>query len=110
MDLFRIGSSCRRGRRFITCGTTGSAARALAGIRSVTTFTHSNIMADKGKPDTVFASKVVERAMQKGLLLVYTGRESIKLGPPLTIPDAALIEGLNVLEESIAEVSSEASE
>jgi 4-aminobutyrate aminotransferase-like enzyme len=42
--------------------------------------------------------------MQKGLLLVHTGRESIKVGPPLTIPDDALIEGLNVLEESIEEI------
>jgi 4-aminobutyrate aminotransferase-like enzyme len=42
--------------------------------------------------------------MQKGLLLVHTGRESIKIGPPLTIPDDALIEGLIVLEESIEEI------
>ncbi|MBI4284062.1 MAG: aspartate aminotransferase family protein [Chloroflexi bacterium] len=56
--------------------------------------------------DIIFPSKVCEEAMQKGLLLVHTGRESIKLGPPLTIPDDALIEGLDVLEESIAEVDS----
>ena len=42
--------------------------------------------------------------MQKGLLLVYTGRESIKTGPPLTIPDDVLNEGLDVLEKCIAEV------
>jgi 4-aminobutyrate aminotransferase and related aminotransferases len=42
--------------------------------------------------------------MQKGLLVVHTGRESIKLGPPLTISDEALLEGLEVLEESIVEV------
>jgi len=51
-----------------------------------------------------FANQVCERAMQKGLLLVHTGRESIKIGPPLTIPDDALIEGLDVLNESIMEV------
>jgi 4-aminobutyrate aminotransferase-like enzyme len=39
--------------------------------------------------------------MQKGLLVVHTGRESIKIGPPLTISDEALIEGLQVLKESI---------
>jgi 4-aminobutyrate aminotransferase / (S)-3-amino-2-methylpropionate transaminase / 5-aminovalerate transaminase len=60
-------------------------------------------------PDGLFASKVCEKAMQKGLLLVHTGRESIKIGPPLTIPDDALIEGLNVLEESIAEADREES-
>ena len=57
-----------------------------------------------GRPDGLFASLVCEKAMQKGLLLVHTGRESIKLGPPLTITDNALNEGLNVLEECIKEV------
>jgi len=51
-----------------------------------------------------FASQVCENGMRKGLLLVHTGRESIKIGPPLTILDDALLEGLNVLDESIAEV------
>lgn len=53
-----------------------------------------------GAPDPDTATRVCETAMQKGLLLVHTGRESIKIGPPLTIPDDALAEGLDVLEES----------
>lgn len=57
-----------------------------------------------GKPDSEFASKVSEKCMQKGLLVVHTGRESIKIGPPLIITDDALLEGLEVLDESIAEV------
>ncbi|MDD5652673.1 MAG: aspartate aminotransferase family protein [Candidatus Omnitrophica bacterium] len=61
-----------------------------------------------GKPDADFANKVCEKAMQKGLLLVHTGRESIKIGPPLTIPDAALQEGLDVLEECFEEVERQA--
>jgi len=56
-----------------------------------------------GKPDALFASQVCEKAMQKGLLLVHTGRDSIKIGPPLTIPDDALEEGLAVLNEAIEE-------
>jgi 4-aminobutyrate aminotransferase/diaminobutyrate-pyruvate transaminase/4-aminobutyrate aminotransferase/(S)-3-amino-2-methylpropionate transaminase len=60
-----------------------------------------------GQQDSLFASKVCEKAMQKGLLLVHTGRESIKIGPPLTIPEAALNEGLEVLEECISEVEAE---
>ena len=60
-----------------------------------------------GKIDTLFPSKVCERAMQKGLLLVHTGRESIKIGPPLVITDDALWEGLAVLEESIEEIATE---
>ncbi len=60
-----------------------------------------------GKADGPFASRVAERCMQKGVLPVHTGRESIKLGPPLTISDEALLEGIAVLAESIAEVAAE---
>jgi len=54
-----------------------------------------------GEPDGLIASKVAEDCYEKGLLLVHTGRESIKLGPPLTISDEALVEGIDVLTESI---------
>lgn len=60
-----------------------------------------------GEADGPFTSRVAERCMQKGLLVVHTGRESIKLGPPLTIPDAALLEAIAVLGESIAEIAAE---
>ena len=59
---------------------------------------------DTGKPDAFFASQVCEKAMQKGLLLVHTGRESIKIGPPLTIPLDALEEGLDVFEQAMDEI------
>lgn len=49
------------------------------------------------------AARVCERAMEKGLLVVYTGRDSIKIAPPLVITDAALREGMEVLAESCAE-------
>jgi len=58
-----------------------------------------------GHADHVFASKVAELCMQKGLLVVHTGRESIKIGPPLTIADEALLEGIDVLGESISEIA-----
>jgi 4-aminobutyrate aminotransferase-like enzyme len=57
-----------------------------------------------GLADPLTASLICEKAMHKGLVLVHTGRESIKMGPPLTIPDGALQEGLTVLEESIQEI------
>ena len=56
---------------------------------------------------SVMASKIVERSMEKGLLLVHTGRESIKIGPPLTISEDALKEGLDCLEQAIAEIVTE---
>lgn len=58
-------------------------------------------------PLTALASRICEKAMQKGLLLVHTGRESIKIAPPLTIPEEALNEGLEVLEEAIHEAIAE---
>jgi 4-aminobutyrate aminotransferase / (S)-3-amino-2-methylpropionate transaminase / 5-aminovalerate transaminase len=57
-----------------------------------------------GDPDGLIASKIAEKCYEKGLLVVHTGRESIKLGPPLTISDEALIEGINVIKESFKEV------
>ncbi|RTY36002.1 aminotransferase class III-fold pyridoxal phosphate-dependent enzyme [Chlorobium phaeovibrioides] len=57
-----------------------------------------------GEPDALFTSRVAERCMQKGLLVVHTGRESIKIGPPLTISDDALLEAIDVLGEAITEV------
>ena len=60
-----------------------------------------------GKPDSAFASRVAERCMQKGVLVVHTGRESLKLGPPLTITEDALLEGISVIGESISELTSE---
>ena len=48
--------------------------------------------------------KVSELCMQRGLLVVHTGRESIKLAPPLMIHEEALLEGLSVLESAIEDV------
>jgi 4-aminobutyrate aminotransferase-like enzyme len=62
---------------------------------------------ETGAADGPFTSRVAELCMQKGLLVVHTGRESIKIGPPLTIPDDALLEGVDVLAEAIAEIASQ---
>jgi 4-aminobutyrate aminotransferase-like enzyme len=56
-----------------------------------------------GEPDKETPTVISELAMRKGLLVVHTGRESIKLGPPLTIPEAALREGIEVFRESVEE-------
>lgn len=59
-----------------------------------------------GLPDGLFASRVSELCMQKGLMVVHTGRESIKIGPPLTITSDALLEGVQVLAQAIDEIDS----
>ena len=62
---------------------------------------------ETGDADGLTASKIAEKCYEKGLLVVHTGRESIKLGPPLTITDDALLEGLSVISESFYEVIKE---
>ena len=55
-----------------------------------------------GKPLASLCDAIAEHCMQSGLLVVHTGRESIKLAPPLSITKEAMLEGLSVLEQSIA--------
>ena len=63
------------------------------------------IFKDKmGHPLTPLCDAISELCMQRGLLVVHTGRESIKLAPPLSISKQALLEGLDVLEQSISDV------
>ncbi len=57
--------------------------------------------------DIAFCDSIIGRALQKGVFSIKTGRGTLKLGPPLTIPDEALLEGLDVIEESIAELVAE---
>jgi 4-aminobutyrate aminotransferase-like enzyme len=59
------------------------------------------------EPDALFTSRLAEKCMQKGLLVVHTGRESLKLGPPLTITADALIEGVSVIRQAIQELIEE---
>jgi len=58
---------------------------------------------ETGKPNAPLATEIAKKCLQKGLLVVHTGRESIKIGPPLIISDDALLEGVAVLEEVISE-------
>ena len=62
------------------------------------------IFKDKeGKPLSGLCDAISEKAYQRGLLVVHTGRESIKLAPPLSISEEALLEGITVLEGCIRE-------
>ena len=58
----------------------------------------------QGEALTSLCDKICELCMQRGVLLVHTGRESIKLAPPLTITKAALIEGINVIETAVSDI------
>ena len=44
---------------------------------------------------------VTERCVKNGVLPVWTKRESVKLGPPLTISESAIVESMGVIREAI---------
>ncbi len=60
-----------------------------------------------GQPLSHLCDIVSEKAMRKGLLVVHTGRESIKLAPPLSITEDALLEGVCVLDSCIKDALEE---
>ena len=60
-----------------------------------------------GKPLSELCTAICEKLMQRGLLVVHTGRESIKLAPPLTITKDALTDGLNLINETIQDCINE---
>lgn len=54
---------------------------------------------------SAIATEISWECMRRGLLVVHTGRESVKLAPPLTIDQAAMVEGLTVLRQVIVDVT-----
>jgi len=62
---------------------------------------------DLGKPDAALAGKLVERARDKGLILLSCGvyGNVIRFLMPLTIPDAQLEQGLAIVGECLAELA-----
>jgi 4-aminobutyrate aminotransferase-like enzyme len=63
---------------------------------------------DNDQPLSSLCDLISEKCLQTGLLVVHTGRESIKLAPPLMINEEALLEGLdvfsNAIEDSVKEI------
>jgi 4-aminobutyrate aminotransferase-like enzyme len=57
-----------------------------------------------------FVDRLIERAFYKGLISVRTGSGTLKIGPPLTIPEDALIEGVEILKECLEELIAENNE
>lgn len=48
--------------------------------------------------------EVSKKCLEKGLMIVNTGRNTLKIGPPLTISQQNLNRGLDIIEESVMEV------
>lgn len=60
--------------------------------------------------DIELVDRIIERAYEKGLMSIRTMTGTIKIGPPLTIPEDALVEGMDILIESMDEVVKELGE
>ena len=58
-----------------------------------------------GKPLNSLCKKICWDCLLNGLIVVFTGRESIKLAPPLSIHLSALKEGLSVFEDLSENIS-----
>lgn len=56
---------------------------------------------DAGNPLSELCTNICELLLHRGLLVVHTGRETIKLAPPLTITEEALRDGLEAIREAI---------
>jgi acetylornithine/succinyldiaminopimelate/putrescine aminotransferase len=50
-------------------------------------------------PSADVATEIVLKCREKGLLVVHTGKASVKIGPPLTISSEDLEKGLEILME-----------
>ncbi len=60
-----------------------------------------------GEPDVAMGSRITERAIDNGLMLYLTHCDMVKLTPPLSMPDDALREGLDVLARTVDECVAE---
>lgn len=73
------------------------------GLLAAVIFTDTN-----NNPLSQLSDLISEKCLQTGLLVVHTGRESIKLAPPLVINEEQLLEGVQTfttaVEESILEL------
>ena len=57
--------------------------------------------------DVELVDRIIERAYEKGLVSIRTMTGTIKVGPPLTIPNDALEEGMDIIIESMTEIINE---
>ena len=55
----------------------------------------------KGEPLSKLCDLISEKCLQTGLLVVHTGRESIKLAPPLVINEEELNEGVDTFLDAV---------
>ncbi len=68
------------------------------------------LVKDKGtkEPASKLRDELVQRAFQKGLLILGCGFSTVRFMPPLSVPQDLVDEGLAIFEEALTEVEKEA--
>jgi len=88
-----------------------NSSRPIGNVRRLGAMVAFELVTDRGshEPDPVATKAVTGRAAEIGLILLSCGYwgNSIRLIPPLTIPDEQLDEGLTLLTEALAEPGAE---
>jgi acetylornithine/succinyldiaminopimelate/putrescine aminotransferase len=67
----------------------------------------AGLLAGLKMPSATCASQVATASVQRGVLVIPTGREWVKLGPALTIPEHTLIGAVKILQEVVEELVAE---
>lgn len=76
-------------------------------IRTLGGMTAFELVDNKGRPSPEFTQQVTGKALEKGLVLLSCGifGNTIRVLVPLTVSDEILNEGLEIIEQCIAEIS-----
>ena len=65
------------------------------------------VKAGTNEPDIELSVRVVEKCIEKGLMLFVTANGTIKICPPLSIPTEPLLEGIEVIAETLGQCLNE---
>ena len=57
---------------------------------------------ETGEPSEYLARQLVWESVKRGVMLFHTNRATVKVCPPLIIPEAALLEGINAIRDALA--------
>lgn len=94
-------------RERLTAMARRNSFNAIGDVRGLGAMVACELVKDRTtrEPDAALASRLVAKAQEKGLILLTCGPDGniIRLLAPLTIPQEQVSEGLDILEEALAE-------
>ncbi|WP_183317783.1 4-aminobutyrate--2-oxoglutarate transaminase [Chelatococcus caeni] len=114
LDVIEDEKLCERAERIgammrerLTAMARRNSFNAIGDVRGLGAMVAFELVKDRTtrEPDTALAGRLVAKAQEKGLILLTCGPDGniIRLLAPLTIPQEQVSEGLDILEEALAE-------